>query len=428
MATNKAPKHDFAPAWLKIPDQDGKSSGSKQNDYDRAVARNSRKDDYYNGYNYPHCHDYPYHGGHPLQRQRSFDYYEDRRYPPQKFRHHSVDDDYYSPYGGYPHYYNGYNYEKYSSHYRSQPQLYREGKYQHPNARYSQVAGMYPPPPPPPYPYDPYYDYYGGEYYPPPPGYMRGPGCPPGPPMGKRFPNDKDARFGRSGDRDGRSSDSNGPTSRKASLEDDFPSLNGDSTPHDKEKAMSRGVWDSQSKDMSRPGYKVMTVNKNKGKEDTTKKQQQRTSENINNNGPSKEASPVQIPISNSPADTTSLKDGMLSKNNNKHEDEVDKVVNGIDDIHVSPVEEKLLSSSLEAEQRLLREMGWNEADEEEYEITEDDMKEFYNLSKQMKEKKNGLTRTLPKTWSPQHIGAPYQPSQAGLNETSSDDSESDMD
>ncbi len=28
--------------------------------------------------------------------------------------------------------------------------------------------------------------------------------------------------------------------------------------------------------------------------------------------------------------------------------------------------------------------MGWNEADEEEYVITEDDMKEFQNLTKQV--------------------------------------------
>ena len=33
---------------------------------------------------------------------------------------------------------------------------------------------------------------------------------------------------------------------------------------------------------------------------------------------------------------------------------------------------------------RLLREMGWNEADQEEYEITEDEKKEFQNLSKQV--------------------------------------------
>ena len=33
---------------------------------------------------------------------------------------------------------------------------------------------------------------------------------------------------------------------------------------------------------------------------------------------------------------------------------------------------------------RLLKEMGWNETDDEEYVITEDDMKEFQNLTKQV--------------------------------------------
>ncbi len=63
----------------------------------------------------------------------------DRRYPGHKMRHHSVDDDYYSGnYGGYG-YYNGYYNDKYGPHYRSQP-LYRDSKYQHPNARYNQVT------------------------------------------------------------------------------------------------------------------------------------------------------------------------------------------------------------------------------------------------------------------------------------------------
>jgi hypothetical protein len=34
---------------------------------------------------------------------------------------------------------------------------------------------------------------------------------------------------------------------------------------------------------------------------------------------------------------------------------------------------------------RLLREMGWKDEDDEEYVITEDDMKEFKNLSEQVK-------------------------------------------
>ena len=54
-------------------------------------------------------------------------------------RHHSVDDDYYNgSHGGGYGYYNGYSYDKYGTHYRSQP-LYRDSKYQHPNARYNQV-------------------------------------------------------------------------------------------------------------------------------------------------------------------------------------------------------------------------------------------------------------------------------------------------
>lgn len=37
---------------------------------------------------------------------------------------------------------------------------------------------------------------------------------------------------------------------------------------------------------------------------------------------------------------------------------------------------------------RLLREMGWNEADDEEYVITEDEVKEFQNLKKSVSEKR----------------------------------------
>ena len=65
-----------------------------------------------------------------------------------KFRHHSVDDDYYPfQYGPYP-YYNGYAYDKYGMHYSSQPSLFRspgqrDSKYQHPNARYGQVSFMF---------------------------------------------------------------------------------------------------------------------------------------------------------------------------------------------------------------------------------------------------------------------------------------------
>ncbi|XP_052825487.1 vasculin-like isoform X2 [Octopus bimaculoides] len=58
------------------------------------------------------------------------------------------------------------------------------------------------------------------------------------------------------------------------------------------------------------------------------------------------------------------------------------ELVNGIDLLSMKDNSTSLLSSSLEAEQRLLREMGWNET-EEEYVITEDDKKEFQKLTNQ---------------------------------------------
>ena len=69
-----------------------------------------------------------------------------KRFPPGqsgKFRHHSVDDDYYAYYNNPYSYYNGYGYpEKFGMHYGSQPSLLRsagqrDSKYQHPHARYS---------------------------------------------------------------------------------------------------------------------------------------------------------------------------------------------------------------------------------------------------------------------------------------------------
>lgn len=72
--------------------------------------------------------------------------------------------------------------------------------------------------------------------------------------------------------------------------------------------------------------------------------------------------------------------------------------------------------------------MGWNEADEEEYEITEDDRIQFQTLSKQVQNQRpnglrNGVVKIIPKTWSPKHIPI-YHPNP---NDTlSSSDSDSD--
>lgn len=75
--------------------------------------------------------------------------------------------------------------------------------------------------------------------------------------------------------------------------------------------------------------------------------------------------------------------------------------------------------------------MGWNEADDEEYEITEDDRIQFQTLSKQVQNQRpnglrNGIVKTIPKTWSPKHIPV-YHPNPTELNDTlSSSDSDSD--
>lgn len=74
------------------------------------------------------------------------------------------------------------------------------------------------------------------------------------------------------------------------------------------------------------------------------------------------------------------------------------------------------LSSSLEAEQRLLKEMGWKEegSDDDAYApLTEDELKEFRNLAKlrqekqqQQQQQRNGLQRGGAATlWSPRKVG-----------------------
>lgn len=103
----------------------------------------------------------------------------------------------------------------------------------------------------------------------------------------------------------------------------------------------------------------------------------------------------------------------------------MDLVTNGIGELEMNDNSEGLLSSSLEAEQRLLKEMGWTESDEEEYEITEDEKKEFQDrCSKQSAIQKNN--GRFQKTLSPKHVPI-YQPNVSELNDTiSSSDSDTD--
>lgn len=122
MADNNLPKQDFAPPWLKFPQADSsKSQGQKLSGYQGDRNRQRREDPYHPRSDYNRLH-----------RQTSFDYHESKRFPSGqgKYRHHSVDDDYYGYSYGYGYYPPDYSYEKYGMHYSSQPSLARrDGKY-----------------------------------------------------------------------------------------------------------------------------------------------------------------------------------------------------------------------------------------------------------------------------------------------------------
>ncbi|XP_052775113.1 vasculin-like isoform X2 [Mya arenaria] len=435
MATNNAPKHDFAPAWLKIPNsENSKPSGPKQGETsleDRSFNRsNSRTDS---------------HSIHSVQfdlnrlyRQHSYEHYRDesKRFPPgpsNKFRHHSVDDDYYAYYNA--GYYNGYGYhDRFGMHYSSQPTLVRNGqrdsKYQHPHARYGASQNMNVPYPPY-YDFIPPYDYYNDPYY---PNYPTRGGS-------KRAYYEKE---GRTNSKEGREREERKERDgeKEKPFNDDFPSLNGDEEKGDKngKQVNGTGVWENPPN--SKNGNGKIEENG-----ETSQSKVLRDSNIYKSLVPNKGSQPSTPPIDilnarfvTQPKTISDKKSHFLKTLRQEEGEKSDKkgldgeeLMNGVSGLNLSD-HSSTLSSSLEAEQRLLREMGWNEADEEEYEITEDDMKEFANLSKQVQNQRpnglrNGIPRPpVPKTWSPQHIPV-YTPNTQELNDTlSSSDSESDAD
>jgi len=463
MASNNAPKHDFAPAWLKIPNQENsKPPGTKQGEA---------------------CHEdrfsRSYHSeGSPLSPTGS-DY--SKRFTTSqgsKFRHHSVEDDYYAyTYGPYS-YYNGYGYDKYNMHYGSQPtllraQAQRDSKYQHPHARYGPAPGQavnvgyqsY-------YDFLPHYEYYGSDPY---------------------YTNYSTARGSkRNSEKEGRSNSKEGKEKDEKKEKDgekdkpfheDFPSLNGGT-----EKCNGKtsgqmngsGVWENppNSKNGGRVGEESYDTSQSKVLRENiyknlvpNKSTIPRRPARVNGSYPREQSpfaglkppTPTSSPCSpgfsketgqspTAPMDILNTRFVTTPKTLSdkkshflkalRQEDGKKSIrkgdgdlVNGVDNLSVAD-DGSNLSSSLEAEQRLLREMGWNE-DDEEYEITEDEKKEFQNLSKQVQlhqqQGRNGLVKNggsvkpIPNTlWSPKHIPV-YQPNANELNETlSSSDSDSD--
>ncbi|XP_076463246.1 uncharacterized protein LOC143295437 [Babylonia areolata] len=473
MAASNAPKHDFAPSWLKIPNpnENTRPAGSR-NSLPQDRSRQRHDDGYYSRYS---GGDYP----RPLNRQNSFDMYEGtRRYSPShasKFRHHSMEDDYYMNYYNYAPYPLAYN-EHYSMQFRSQPSLPRQDmKYPPASSRFGQTNGSY-------NGFGPFCD-----FFPPGEGFSSYGGG------GHNTKRSHYARDGRTESKESRDSDrsqTDGDEKDKI-FNDDFPSLNGtdeDADVKTSKSTSSGGVWDnpprskfeesSEVKISSSSGsglYKVMptkavSVRKN-------------SREGIRVNGTMREGSPLaaikprpsregqrQSPtqpmevlstrlVRPKPVDKkseflkalrkeadndTSLQNGIAdhshqessSQGKEEEEEEAQVVMNGVDELqldcdrnHSHNAISQILSSSEEEELLFMRSLGWDETEETE-EITEDEKREFLKKSMLQQQQRNGRSRLLTKLSSPQHLTptTPQPPAQ-DLNDTlSSSDTDSDED
>ncbi|CAL1543209.1 unnamed protein product [Lymnaea stagnalis] len=219
MAESNVPKQDFAPPWLKFPTTDSsKTASQKLNNYSNERNRQRREDPYHSRSDYNRLH-----------RQTSFDFHDAKRYPPGqgKYRHHSVDDDYYGYHQyGYGYYSPSYNYEKYGMQYSSQPSLARQGsrdsKYS--PGRFPQMNGA---------DFSPHYELYEPQYY------HQGPH--------KRSHHDKDHH------KDVREEEGKGKNKgneKERPFSDDFPSLvgSGETTPEVKQTKPGSGVWENPPK------------------------------------------------------------------------------------------------------------------------------------------------------------------------------------
>ncbi|XP_025109362.1 vasculin-like isoform X2 [Pomacea canaliculata] len=443
MAASNAPKHDFAPAWLKIPSSNPtKPAGSKSSTHQQERGRQRRDDSFLNRYG----NDYP----RQLNRQNSFELYDaSKRYSPThpKFRHHSVEDDYYYYNYGY---YGNYTYD-YPMQYSSQPSLLRaptgreSSKYpQTPSGRYNQMNGSYS--------NYYYYDFYPhGDAY---PGYGTGT---------HTNSTSKRAQYGWEGRSESKESKDSDPSvdndDKEKPFNDDFPSLNGmdgDPEPKTSRNTATGGVWDNpprskfeeatEMKHSASGIYKALVPNKGQ-QQTSTPPMEILSSRLVRQPKPLGDKKSEFLKALRKEADSEHVQNGHNEGNHPENNNNMKQrkcsegggevLTNGLSDLqleheheHMANGNTGILSSSLEAEQRLLREMGWDEQDDEVYEITEDDKREFKQLTDKLQQQRNGLTRTLPKAWSPQHIPAfKQQPQAQDLNETlSSSDTDSDED
>lgn len=474
MAASNAPNHDFAPSWLKIPDENNSRPNGSKSPHTPERNRQRRDENYHNRYG----------GEYPrgLNRQNSFEVFDSsKRYSPShgpKYRHHSVEDEYYYTYGGY-----GYPYPyPYSDHYMqfaSQPSLPRRDiKYApQPQPRFGQVNGSYQG-----FGYPPFYDFFPhGEGF---STYGNG-----GLNGSKRS---HYARDGRGESKDSDRSSHEGDDKDKI-FNDDFPSLNGTDDDGDakaSKNTSSSGVWDNPPRSKFEDGelknvasgvYKVVpsksvvtptasSSSRKGGRDNACVNGSLRDNSPLSSTKPSREGSvsstsqPMEIlstrlarpkpsdmkksqflkalrkEADNENGTTNGVNDYHQESNNNVRKDseendngDMDAMMNGVNDLHLDPdhgaKDTKYLSSSMEKEIMFMRSLGWN-PNETESEITEDEKQEFLRISQQQQQQRNGRTRMLPKTWSPQHLASIQStyPSQKVNEAFSSSDSDSDED
>lgn len=473
MAASNAPNHDFAPAWLKIPDENNSRPNGSKIAHTPDRSRQQRRDENYHN---------RYGGEYPrgLNRQNSFEVYDSsKRYSPShgpKYRHHSVEDEYYYSYGSYGYAY-PYTYSDPYMQFASQPSIPRRDlKYAPPpQPRFGQVNGSYQG-----FGYPHFYDFFPhGEGF---NTYGNG-----GLNGSKRS---HYARDGRGESKDSDRSSHEGDDKDKI-FNDDFPSLNGTDDDGDAKASKSTnssGVWDNpprskfedanETKNIASGLYKVIpsktisspvSSNRRGGRDGTRVNGSLRDMSPLSSTKPIREGSvsstsqPMEILSTRlarpKPADMKKsqflkalrkeadnelctpngdLDYNQESNNNvkndqgNKENSDMDSVMNGVNDLHLDHDLEhgangtKILSSSMEKEIMFMRSLGWN-PNETESEITEDEKQEFLRISQQQQQR-NGRIRTLPKTWSPQHLAPAQSNTSAGSMNDSFSSSDTDSD
>ncbi|XP_036360911.1 uncharacterized protein LOC115214039 isoform X1 [Octopus sinensis] len=409
MATSNVPRHDFAPSWLKIPSQENlKSSPSCKRQVgqsDRHVRQRREETGGENSNGQTPVSNRYNSESLKLHRQSSFEnYYDNKHYfSGQTKSSHSVDGDHSYSYGPYGNYYNGYSsvYEKYDMQYNFQPPLLRShtrqesGKYQQPVSHFNSPVNSgfsnY------------YYDSYPQEYY---HGDVYYSTFETRPASSYKTLSEKDGQLENakgdglaSKERDSIENPNKNTCAEESVFNNDFPFLHERDDIYDPSGYMTsngNSVWDNSvlakseslftRNDIDYQTYSMDQESDSPHPVDDIYKyfppaedihqlcnsQENELTWQFDNDYPSHNSD-------NTPGQGRVVKS---QGNGNYVCNSPQELVNGIDLLSMKDNSTSLLSSSLEAEQRLLREMGWNET-EEEYIITEDDKKEFQKLTNQ---------------------------------------------